>query len=526
MITLFIVDDEKITRDSIREFIPWQELGVERVETARNGVAALELAEAVKPDIVLTDVRMPKMDGLELTKKLRETQPECKVIFISGYSDKEYLKTAINLKAVSYIEKPLNVEEIKSVVRETVELCRQEEKKRADDEHLRSSLNESLPLLRQEATLELLKDGADIAQLRSKYGISLLRLPETGPFTAACIALNWAHGLDASAKNDARKSILNLLCPQLPGVPSPNAAGFAENDRLAFLSCGDLNGMEGAPQRILETITDLSCGKFTASMGVGTASAILVDIPKSYRFAAECAKMQFYDGCGKVFFDSSLGGGKFAPERNLTASFREALKLGRQETALQLARKLFDSAREARDGDIESVKNAYFKLLLTVFEAARDRNLIDLADENEQRYIWQEIEKIKFLPELSEYLLHNVGAIFARPGQADGASWKICDINKYIRDNISDRDLSVQAIAHSVYLSQTYLCSFYKKMTGKTLNDYMTEVRMERARELLRDRRIKLYEVVSRIGLSDPNYFSTLFKKYTGCTPTEYREKN
>lgn len=526
MVTLFVVDDEKITRDSIRDFIPWRELGVDSVETARNGLAALDLAQSVKPDIVLTDVRMPKMDGIELAGKLRETCPDCKIIFISGYSDKEYLKSAIHLKAVNYIEKPLNIEEIKNTVRETVNLCLEDERRKAESRSLQNSLNESKPLICQEAALELVKGGADTGTLKKKYRIPLLALPPASVFTAACVLLNWKPGLDACARNGIKRSILNMLCMGNSGLPSPNAAGFAEDDRLAFIVQGDFSADILSRRLLLESIADLSAGCFTVSVGIGRQAGGLSGIPESYRSSVECAKMQFYDGHGKVFTPESLGGGKFSQGNNLTASFREALRSSGQEAAFQMVMKLTEDALAVRDGDIENVKNVYFKLLLIVFEAARERDLIDLAEENEQRYIWQEIDRIRFLPELPDYLLHGIGTIFSKPGQAGGAHWKINEINKYIRGNISDKELCVQAIGRSVYLSQTYLCSFYKKMTGKTLNDYMTEVRMERARELLKDRRIKLYHVAARIGLSDPNYFSTLFKKYTGCTPSEFREKN
>ena len=102
---------------------------------------------------------------------------------------------------------------------------------------------------------------------------------------------------------------------------------------------------------------------------------------------------------------------------------------------------------------------------------------------------------------------------------------RIREIINYINDNYGNNRLSLQSISESIYLSQTYLCAFFKKATGKTLNQYITEVRIEKAKEMLRDTGIKVYEIAYRVGFTDTNYFSTLFKKHVGITPSEYKER-
>jgi two-component system response regulator YesN len=236
--------------------------------------------------------------------------------------------------------------------------------------------------------------------------------------------------------------------------------------------------------------------------------------------------MQFYDCCGKVYDVKNDCGAKFASDKNLIKSFREAMRGNQPSAASQLISTLTQCVRNFRSSEIENVKNLYFRLLMVVFETARERDLIGEAEENEQCYIWQEIERIRFLSELSDYLQNNMKATLSQAGPDGTENRKIFEINRYIRESISDKRLSVQTVAHSIFLNHQYLCSFYKKATGKTVNDYITEVRMEKAKELLLDKKNKIYDVTARIGLTDSNYFSTLFKKYTGYTPSEYRERN
>lgn len=122
MFKLLIADDERNTREGLIECIEWQKLGIEKIEQASDGVIALEKAQIFRPDIILCDIRMPRMNGLEFAGKVREILSGCKIIFLSGYSDKEYLKTAIQLQAVDYVEKPVNLDEIRNAVSKAISL--------------------------------------------------------------------------------------------------------------------------------------------------------------------------------------------------------------------------------------------------------------------------------------------------------------------------------------------------------------------------------------------------------------------
>lgn len=119
---LLLVDDEAHVREGICARISWEKLGITELKTAKNGCVGLELSREFKPDIVLTDVRMPRMDGIEMAFAIREELPDCCIIFMSGYSDKEYLKSAITLKAISYVEKPMDLDELFDAIAKAVQL--------------------------------------------------------------------------------------------------------------------------------------------------------------------------------------------------------------------------------------------------------------------------------------------------------------------------------------------------------------------------------------------------------------------
>ena len=190
MLRLLIVDDEKTTREALAEHIPWCELGIDIVRTARNGLEALEMIKQSKPDIILTDVRMPKMDGVELVKALRPLAQACKVIFLSGFADKEYLKSAIQYQALSYIEKPINIGEVVEVITKAVNLCREETKKQNALDKL---LREKRTIMRQEMARELAAGNAEVLKTAFEDGGLSLRFLPDGIFTTASCGsfLSW-----------------------------------------------------------------------------------------------------------------------------------------------------------------------------------------------------------------------------------------------------------------------------------------------------------------------------------------------
>jgi len=513
MLSVIIVDDEKTTRESLKDYVKWDFHGVDNVRTAKDGLDALEQARQVNPDILVTDVRMPKMDGITLATRIRELYPDCRIIFISGYSDKEYLKSAIHLKAVSYIEKPIDLEEVESVVGQAVSACLEDKQRRMAAERLKSSVTDSIPYIRQEIVLDLIKGNFGSAALTGKFNDLSAKIAGNSPFIAGSIKLNWKPGADDKIKSNTRHKILETFCDPLLFDQSSIMAGISPEDTMALIISGravkSLNS-SGLPQIILDRLNALSDGNFSVSIGIGPEVSAVSDLPQSWSQAYKALNKQFYSGSNKIYYCGANVSRRYVPDRNLYTDFQSLLKKDDMEGAVAFINNLTQSIRMAADQEIDHIKNIYFNLLVLIFEAARDRNLIDPVDENEKSYIWQEIVEIRSLSECSDYIISNLSAVFSKFDSTDIVSRKKYEIIKFIRENFGNKDLSIRMIADQVHFSQTYLCSFFKKSAGMTLNEYITDMRIEKAKELLQDGNIKLYEVALRIGFTDSNYFSTL----------------
>jgi two-component system response regulator YesN len=528
----------------LREVFSWEQLNITTVLIAKNGLEALELLKENRPDILLTDVRMPKMDGLELAEHIRRIYPDCKIIFLSGYADKDYLKKAIHLKAVNYIEKPINPDEIKAVIQETVALCLEEYQKNQQLLQLQNSLTERQSYLRQTLVLDLIQGSTDnttarIAQLTAKYTNTFPNLSSDYRYQVAYLTLHWEPGLEPTLKEQSKETLLQLFSSSNPGFAPECLAGFDELGNLILIIPGKMgvdrfgaaSGTAGffdamnLFRNILEKVRKIAADHFTAFIGIGTGPECIDQIPESYRTAVTAAAYQFYLGSNQIYSYNAINDTPFQIERHQFNLFKEYLNKDNQEAAEELVGQLTNQALICRDRNIDRVKNIYFHLLMVVFEVALERELIDPFGKDEKSYFWQEIDGKRTLKELSEYVITSIRGIFSRLDEQDGASRKAYEIMRFIRENYADKELSIQTIGAHVYISPTYLCAFFKKTTGKTINEFITEVRIEKAKQLLKDSRIKLYEVATSVGFTDVNYFSTLFKRNVGYTPSEFRGK-
>ena len=172
MIKVLIIDDEEVVRNGLKKYISWESLGISYVYTADGADAALELEETEKPDIIISDIRMPKIDGIELCKCIKNHNESSRIIFLSGYADKEYLKEAIHLSAEEYIEKPVDIQMMEVCLQKVVKKCRKDRENQKKERELEWYRNTSDKKIQEEALHELTKEKweGDIAELIKKSG--------------------------------------------------------------------------------------------------------------------------------------------------------------------------------------------------------------------------------------------------------------------------------------------------------------------------------------------------------------------
>ena len=514
---LLIVDDEELTRTGVISSLDWASLGIDEILQADDGVHGLETARLYKPEIILCDVRMPRMDGISMLERLEKFLPDTVPIFMSGYSDKEYLKAAIKLKAVNYIEKPFSLSEIESAIKEARELYMQKIHSRRG-ETLHSM--ETASRLALQLTLPYGSNAPAIDQIAMELNLTM---NSSTYFTAFIVKTNLFLDTTVPSMTDFYQKFQDFLKPfhmqciylekkmqylvyflfsqneptarQMQSVSNYLCSCFSENGRYS-MACGNtVCGLSKAYQTYTSAVILLQSSYFFPENTLLT-TVMLDEIPEVQ---------------SNIFVDSTV------------ADFSEALSQLNHESANKILRKLYTTFFKNHRFLQNPVKDLYYKLFLAL-ENARHQQKI--AGSGNVESIAETIDDCFTFPELHQTLLDKTEEYFSKAETTSQENPTIFLIKDYISKNYMNETLSVKDISSHVFLSTSYVCTFFKSETGQTLNQYITEYRMEKAKQLLKDARFKISDISSRVGYSDGNYFGKSFKKYCGLSPSEYREHN
>lgn len=534
MLKMIIIDDEKKTVEGIKECLDWTDYGIVISGQARNGRDGLELALQIQPDIVLTDIRMPIMDGIELSKELRQLLPETKIIFITGYSDMEYMKSAFKEGVFDYMLKPVDIDELESVIKKTVELCEMEKKKERNRLELEAKVRESIPLLHEKFLSMLVLGeigGRDLIVERMKYlsinlpvdkSNYLVLVVNIDDYTAICsekqpfeLKLLSKEMIDVVRKAmDDKGIIFQLTEGELAGIiPSPTTQGAGVAEGTGVLA---------------QTIQNSLNSELGLSVTIGIGEWV-IDVEKisfSYYRAMHAVNQKLYRGKNQIIYADKIS---VLNEMVTTFGYKiyeqtyEALKAGDIDKAQVQIDEVFDHLTR-------SYSLNYIQSVCLQFTAVIQRICADYADNRPEYQLLDDYDlsnqlfKLETIEDMKLFVLTNCKKVcsYVTTGQ-DHHSHKIIEfIKSMIVQRYAD-NLTIELIAKEVYLSTSYVCLLFKQETGETINGFLTRIRIEKAKELLRQGTSKLYEICLDVGYSDPKYFSKLFKKVTGVNPSEYK---
>ncbi|MCC8045691.1 MAG: response regulator [Clostridiales bacterium] len=521
---LLIVDDEELTRTGVVSSIDWRSLGIDEIIQADDGVNGLEMARLRHPEIILCDVRMPRMNGITMLEEIEKFLPDTVSIFMSGYSDKEYLKAAIRLKTVNYVEKPLDPADIREAVLEAIRRYNQNQHTRRGEElqSIQAASRLALLLTMPSASVSQNDSQDDIQKLAGELSLDLS--PSSG-FTCVIVRLQ-------NAPENARTAYDEIY---------RRLEAFLKNYHIDCLSVEKkpqhmvyfLISKEKPAARTLAAVCHF-IGDCYASYGhyyiaAGKTSKGISMAYQSYSDAVVLLQSSFFFPAGTLLTSDILTQMPPAPEQpDFSVSTEQAFSnaLSSLDTAAcdLFFQKLYQCYNGCRSLMPNQVRDLYYKLFLELEETGRSLHLN--ADRQAQTdNIMDEIENSFTYEELHQALVSRTHHFLESAQNAAPENATIAQIKEYISRNYRNELLSVKDISSHVFLSVSYVCTFFKNETGKTLNQYLTEYRMERAKELLADPQYKISEISSKVGYSDGNYFGKSFKKYTGLSPSEYREK-
>lgn len=533
--SIILVDDEEEVRKSIIKQIDWESAGFQVVGDAENGEDALEKIEVLEPDVVLTDIRMPYMDGLTLAEKIRQRYPSTKVVIFSGYDYFEYAQKAIKLNVTEYILKPVNVEELTSILKRIKSNLDEEIEEKRNVSRLRENYRKSLPIIREQFFNDMvhrrLADDLIESKLR-EYDI-----PITG-------ARKWIiAAIDVEKSDDRSKKTLSLheeeeLIPisvmQIVREKLKSYCRFslfqstAEAGMVVIAALDDDNTTTG----LIDVLGDI-CKEtkrileVPVTIGIGHSVTGLSKIAGSYQSAVEALGYKAVVGSGITIYINDMepvGSGKLEFDNSDESDFISAVKFGPDEK--------IEAVMVRISGKLESARVHYrqqqvyvFGVLNTVIQMIQqyDLNLEEILG-GELEYL-SVIDKLQKREEFGEWLLKTARKMNQAINQERDMTTRqvIQQAKQYIMDNYQNPDLSVEMICRHLHMSPAYFSTMFKKETGQAYIAYLTEIRLNKAVELLNKTDDKTYVIASKVGYQEQNYFSYVFKKKFGVSPTKFR---
>ncbi len=511
MIRLLLVDDEENTRQGICSVVPWEALGIDEVVTADDGVNGVEIAKELLPDILLTDVRMPRMDGIKMAFEIRKFIPDCNIIFMSGYSDKEYLKSAITLAAAAYLEKPLDINEMREVLARTVALVENGRREEKHAQEIKRKLNISIPALKNQLAVTLLRKSAARGAVRDSLSIALPSLTYRERFVTVLVAL---YG-DSGDGDNCPKLICEMLEKQLELAGIDGLVGRKDDRTVVAHLCLQRDGKTISLDELRKKCVrwkELLESVCRFVLIVGEPAANVLAISDSYNTAVITLQRAFFYKPYEVLYSNVQAGPCFRFEEETAARFIRLVREEKPQEAADLLKQLTDDIRRHDGTPVSLVKDYYAKLYDRIARPDETR-------ENGRDLIFS----ASFLTELEDLLLKRLQDRFAA-GEESVKNPIVEKIERYVGRHYGDTDLSLASIANELDLTGSYLCVVFKKETGMTLNRYITQYRMDRAKEALRRNGAKIKRVAYEVGYNDCNYFIKAFKKATGVTPLEFRD--
>ncbi|MEI7027007.1 response regulator transcription factor [Paenibacillus sp. y28] len=537
MLQLLIVDDEIHVVERFSTTIDWRSAGIEQVYQACSGAEALQLLEQFSIDIVLTDIQMPGMSGLELIAEINRKWPKTKCILLSGHSDFEYAQEAIKQKTEDYLLKPATDEEVLEAVSKVRAKLTREWEDVVSNNRVTYALKENLPLLRGNLLLDLLQGrGFSEAFLRDK--MQLLELPDFygQPFAMLLVRLEGHF-----AEYDLRRlslmeyAISNMVAELFDDKydtwytkDAHDYLVFVLKEKQAGPPQEDVAWIERTASLLQASVHNYLKGQISVLVsGRGTFPA---DITPLYSRSLSAFRRRI--GSEHELFmrlGEDEGPGEWQALKSLyePPSLQQLLEAGEWTRIKERLGRIFGELERDYPESREHLQEVFFSLAsaFTYIAHKNGRQLFQLIGSSEYDRMNEGglFRSVHQLSDWSYRVLDRLRTDMEKETK-DSRVWLIQQIRAFIDSHLAD-DVSLQSIADHVYLHPVYVSKIYKLETGENISDYMHAVRMERAEHLLKHGQDKIYEIAARLGYQRPHSFNHAFKKQFGITPQEYRER-
>lgn len=532
MLKVLIADDEQIICQMIYKLIDWEAKGLEVVGKAYNGLEGVKMMEELRPDIIISDIRMPGYDGLQMVQKGKELGLKADFIIMSGYKNFEYAHSALNLGVKHYLLKPINKVELEETLDRIIQHRRESDSIVEEKKEIEQIANSGIKRIRKHFLSSIIHHnnlGSDktLEEFDNKFHCEF----SNGHFLA------FLTKVDSDAPNYDLKSLLNgidyLIEKTMETGSWEYINSYVKSGVVTVVNYQSENSenIREVIERIL-TLCRLELDKFTGfyvTIGIGEEKDSITEVQTSIQEAVTAIKCRLKKGINRIINFQDL----------------KYIALPINSIMTEKNKRTFENEIEALDSMafINDVKKAYEDIHrvanyspLAIFEFMEELKNMACVTWKQNKIpdtVIQEFEQqLQFILDCNireELLIHNFLEVFERyfnrvmEEKSNTNQLPIRKAKQYINDNYK-RQISLEEVAEAIELSPPYLSSLFKKEIGINFSDYLISCRMEASKKLLKDGNLPISQIAEEVGYMDSKYYSKTFYKLVGLKPTEYRK--
>ena len=516
MIKVLIVDDERIIRSGIRLVVPWDSMGVQEVFEAASAKEALGIIKKEEPDLVITDIQMAEMTGLELIAEIRRLKEETRIIVLTGYDEFDYARQCLRMKVQDFLLKPVDEEVLIKIIKNEIQTISETKERAEKQSHLwrvagtfeQANLERYMrKLISQKETEETL------SFLQNDYHYNI-----QSPLKIILLLSSFDYGLKREEEGDSlsKLTVKNLII----GYLDANDYGITFEDAKGHLLLCLFKGQSSDEnEKQLKTIIQLvkeECGILLKLIS-GSQVKGFKEVHISYNDALH--HLTKTTGDYPVALNEDGKKGQLDMFREVYGEFISKINdnIGDTKQVLRIFKAFCGAAdaysitdRYVRKCCFEIASSLYFSFVIETGDNNRHKLNVLLSSllsaNREENYVITQ----KFIEELLEIDVED--------------NEVVSKVKRYILDNLAE-DISVAGIATHFYLSPNYFSRLFKRVTGERCNEFIARARMEKAEHLLAATNMKIATVAEEVGYRDTNYFSLSFKKHIGISPGQFRRE-
>ena len=521
MYRVLIVEDEKWEREGLREFLDWSSLGIEMAGCACNGAEGLAMAELFRPDIILTDIKMPKMDGIQMSRNVRAILPSARIIILTGYDDFQYAKQTFNFHAFAYLLKPIDKKSLEDVICRVLKDLDQEKSIQNETGVLKDRWMDYISINKDHLLSDLLESKTELEYVHELLKISGLK--EQGKKVSAILSMH-----QSQEKMDAFRNMLTER-----GI----AFSFSKTFNEAVLCLDAPDGQSELEAKFLQLRDDLKNELgIEVIIGIGEVVDSFAEASQSYIQAREASSLRFLAEYGELLFYSKM--------READRKYRDKAGLQILKTKCIMNKILYDIQKCDNEDSALLVDDflsilrenpSISKMLLSSFSLeAMIGSAAELTDDickdneetelNNKMFVTQ-ITAQESLSQTRHYLISFLKSIATQSTQmkSDNEDEVVRKVIKIIESSYAN-ELDLKLVSEKINLSPYYIGGIFKKQTGKQFSQYLNDYRLDKSREILQTRKIKVRDLAEAVGIRNCSYFCTLFKNRFGISPSDYKD--